>query len=168
MLKEYLEQTVADWERAFGHPALLDRFILRNGKPFVAPSKNVRRGRAQQCFRNSSNYVISHDGAQYVEGYVMWPDIPIPILHAWVTLDGIHAKDPTMKDTGNCSYFGIIFDLETMMKEQMRNKCYGLLDQGLGLNHRFMFEIDPELRNVVEVIKQRRMKDAVTKFQKCL
>lgn len=152
-LADYLAEQAAAWEK-LGHPALLERFVLRNGRPF-APARRVgRRGAARQCFRNSAEFVARGRGA-YVEGFAMRQAVALPIHHAWVTLDGASAMDPTLP-AAEFGYFGVEFDARTTLREQGRNGCYGLLDTGAGLNHRLMFEIDPGLRRIAEAVSARR------------
>jgi hypothetical protein len=41
----------------------------------------------------------------YVEGFAITPIFGTPFHHAWITLDGIHAIDVTLKKAPECSYF---------------------------------------------------------------
>jgi len=44
-----------------------------------------------QCFYNSQKLMITLQGScayEYVEGYVLCDDIPLPILHGWLSLHG--------------------------------------------------------------------------------
>ena len=49
-------------------------------------------------------------------------------------------------------YFGVEFDTALLRRETLRNKYYGLLDTGIGLNANLMFKIDPELKTIVEAV----------------
>jgi hypothetical protein len=158
-LQNQLQQLVDGWE-AIGHSALLERFVLRNGKAF-APGKRIgRKGKAKECFKNATDFVLRHRDSIYVEGYVTIPTISFPILHAWVTLDGKAVMDPTLdaSEEGR-QYFGISFTRETLLKEILQNKYYGLLDTGVGLNARLIFGMDPELQGTHKRISKQGMRN---------
>jgi hypothetical protein len=154
IIKDLTEQ-VSNWA-LLGHPALLDRFILRNGKLYTPTKRIGPKRKPKECFGNATKYVLSHSKATYVEGYVMGSKLPIPIHHAWVTMTGTDAMDPTL-DAENYQYLGIAFDTATVERELARYGVYGVLDPGLGLNHRKMFEVDPELEAVCKAVKMDRL-----------
>jgi len=148
-----LTQMVSSWEK-LGHPALLERFVLRNGKPY-APRKRIGRKRAaKQCFSNATHAVLDHVDGIYVEGYAMRHTFQLPLLHAWVGIND-KAMDPTL-NSKEFEYYGVAFDKTTLHRELARNGHYGLLDTGLSLNLKLIFEIDPELRDICQQIKSRR------------
>jgi hypothetical protein len=151
-----LEQDVATWAQ-MGNPCLLQRFVLRHGKPFTPGPRVGRRRKPKQCYANATNFVLDrrkgNNGSQYVEGFVLNTKLPImPIHHAWVTLDGTTAMDPTL-DAENYEYFGIVFSNETLREELVRNRFYGVLDPGVGLNARLMFAMDPSLESLCKQIR---------------
>lgn len=37
-----------------------------------------------------------------------------PVHHGWLTIDGIHAIDVTLRDTRHCQYFGVAFSIEQL------------------------------------------------------
>jgi hypothetical protein len=154
-LRDYLTKEVCSWEQ-IGHHSLLQRFVLRNGKEYTPGKRIGRRGAAKQCFRNSHLAVArrpSADGWLYVEGFAIHREYPILAFHhAWITVDGDTAMDLTL-DAAQYDYMGVAFDKQTLMEETARTEFYGLLDMGLGLNARFIFGIDPDLKAVVEAIK---------------
>jgi len=152
MIKEQLEEIVKNWN-ALGHPALLENFILRNGKEYTPTKRIGRRKKAKECFCNAHKFVWSHHDVSYVEGYVIREAFPFPIHHAWVTITGDDAMDPTL-EAEEFQYYGVAFDRGTVTRELIKNKVYGLLDPGLGLNYELMFDIDPELKTICERIMQ--------------
>jgi hypothetical protein len=77
----------------------------------------------------------------------------MPVHHAWVTMNGTDAMDPTL-DAEKYQYLGIAFDTDTLRKELLRNGVYGILDPGLGFNTRLMFQIDPELEAICKNVKR--------------
>jgi hypothetical protein len=149
-IKQDITERVDQWAR-LGHPAMLDRFILRNGKVYT-PTKRIGHKRTpKECFANATRYVLKNGGT-YVEGYVIGNKLPIPIHHAWVTLDGTDAMDITL-DAENYQYMGVEFDTDTLRKQTARNGYFGLLDNGLGFNTRLMFGRDPELEAICKAVK---------------
>jgi len=153
MLKENLTNTVESWEK-LGHPAILERFVLRNGRAFKPRDRIGRRKKASLCFMNAAHFVFANlsKGAKYVEGYAMDKKIGWPIHHAWVTLDGKTAMDPTL-NAEHYDYYGVEIDTDMLRKELLRNKVYGVLDTGYGMNTEFMFKVDPELETIVKNVK---------------
>jgi len=152
-VRQLIEQEVATWEQ-LSHPALLQRFILRNGKPFTPAKRIGRKRKAKECFCNATEFVV-RNGGTYVEGLVMNRKIPWLIHHAWVTMGGDDAMDPTL-NAENYEYFGVTFQRGVLTAELVSNKVYGLLDPGLGMNTRLMFALDPELKTICDTIMARR------------
>jgi hypothetical protein len=151
-LQEMLTNEVLNWEMV-GHHALLQRFVLRQGKPYHNDGrKPLETMEQKECFRNATLYSRMH-GGEYVEGYVMRPDLPILIHHAWVATSDGHAVDPTLRNNGDAQYFGVPFDRELVVHTTMRQGFYGMLDTGLGLNTKLMFGIDPGLEAIVKNVK---------------
>ena len=156
MIREYLASHVAAWER-MGHPDLLERFVLRNGKEFKPGKRKGHKRRAKECFSNAVRSMERYGGT-YVEGFAIAKDMPIIAFnHAWVTYDGETAMDPTL-DAAEYEYLGIPFGHDVLWRELRKNKVYGLLDTGVRLNHELMFEIDPELKGICETIKNEGSK----------
>lgn len=151
-IRDNLVQMVSAWER-LGRPAMLERFVLRNGKAYTPRNRIGRKGKAKECFSNAAQHVLQKAGGTYVEGFVIRKDFPLPLLHAWLTFHGDDAMDPTL-DAKNYEYYGVAFDALTLIRELVRNKHYGLLDTGLGLNARLIFEIDPGLKEIYNRIAQ--------------
>lgn len=153
-LREHLTQTVESWSK-LGHPALLERFILRNGKEFTPCPRIGEAGEPKRCFSNAARHVMANPGHDYVEGYALRRSDPImPIHHAWVTTNGTDAMDPTL-DASDHEYIGFRFHKRTLVKELRRNGVYGLFDPGVGLNARLIFGLDPELKPIVEAVRMR-------------
>jgi hypothetical protein len=160
---EMLDQQIAAWEM-LGHPALLERFIRRNGKMFTPVKRIGTKREPKACFGNAANFITRRGGA-YVEGYVFNTQTPWLFHHAWVTTTGNDAMDPTL-NSKKYEYYGVEFAENTVRRELVRNKVYGLLDPGLGLNARLMFEIDPELEAIVHAVSPKRYRGALTCVEK--
>ncbi len=155
MIEDYLTETMTTWEQ-MKNPSLLERFVLRNGKQYKPRRRIGRRRKANECYGNATNFVLGKEGV-YVEGFAIHAKRPIIAFHhAWVTINGDDAMDPTL-DARDYEYFGVAFDKETLCDEIINNGVYGLLDPGMGINWRFMFKIDPELREIAERIIGRKL-----------
>jgi hypothetical protein len=94
------------------------REVVAHGRPYVGVGrpKGYRKRKAKQCFYNAAMLAVAGRGT-YVEGYACrdgyrdWP-----MHHAWITLDGVHAIDPTWDDPADAYYAGIAFPTEIMAR----------------------------------------------------
>jgi hypothetical protein len=82
--------------------------------------KGYRQRKAKACFANCSDLALDGRG-KYCEGFAVGlADDGGPFIfavhHAWVTLDGIHAIDPTLKHPG-VFYFGIEYEVGAVAKK---------------------------------------------------
>lgn len=165
-LKALLEAQVKRWEH-LGHPALLERFILRNGHTGKAQKrpKKWRKRPNKECFKNAAEFVIENadyvKGKHpyiYVEGYALKPRLGVLIHHAWAEDEHGNVIDLTWEDPETALYYGVSFSLDDLRDELLKNQVYGLLDLFAGgLNTELMFDTDPELRKIVQdVIDSRR------------
>lgn len=157
-LQRYLDSTATNWA-TLGHPATIERFVLRQGKCYDIGQRIGPRGTPKECFSNAANFVLQNGPRySYVEGFYMSPKLPIAIHHAWVRIidNDAHLRgfDPTLdEDRARAGdYVGVEFDRDTLREELLKNKVYGLLDHGRGVNTDLLFRIDPELRSVVQGI----------------
>lgn len=160
-LRDRIEAEVAGYAR-LGHPALMQRFILRRGilSPGAPLPPGVGRGQKKSCFKNAARLSQSDLSLTYVEGYVH-TDLPILIHHAWcVTGDGT-VIDTTLDDPEDAHYFGVPFTFGQLAYEMNRTGVYGLLDTGSGVNHDMIFRLDPELKQIVEEIRRARPADVL-------
>jgi hypothetical protein len=155
-LRTILEQRVMQWER-LGHHSLLERFILRNGKDYIPAKRIGRKQKSKECFGNAARHAMT-DNATYVEGFTVIPEFEWPVHHAWVSIHGDDAVDPTLDAKGR-EYIGVAFDRKMLASQLIKNGVYGLLDPGLGLNADLMFEIDPGLKDIVDKIRPIRTRD---------
>ena len=143
MIRDMIEMEIELWGRV-GHPALLQRFILRNGREY-RPVKTAIADEPKHCFQNAA--FRSGGDMRYVEGYGLPRSIPLLAHHAWNSPAGIEtAIDTTWRDPLNCSYWGVAFPKEIVRRELALNGHFGLLADGGGmLNLRLMLETDPGL-----------------------
>lgn len=147
-------QDQAEGWALIGAPALMERFVLRNGqvcKGGKLPT-GYRRGRAKQCFMNSIKLVTRKPGLRYVEGYTMGDEIPFLIHHGWALDADDRVIDVTLPEPDRYQYIGIVMTRERMLDEVSRLDVYGVLDTGCGLNADFMFRHDPPLEAIVKKV----------------
>lgn len=134
-----------------GYPAIIERFVLRNGTTFVDAVRPKKMGQIKQCFKNASHMALGDDSLTYHEGFMKRPDLPIFIHHAWVVDRQGTAIDPTLRDVKDVTYTGVPIDTDSLMKQLMMNRVYGVLDTGT-LNIDYMFGRDPGLAEIVKKI----------------
>lgn len=150
-----LQFTVYGFEK-LGSPALVERFVLRKGRSYQPATIHANVGEPKQCYRNATLYAFDHHYATYVEGFIISPDLPFAIQHAWVEVEG-KALEVTLGER-ELIYFGVPFETKLLRAETLKNGFYGLLDTGHGANHELMFRLDPELKGIVEAVRNRSKK----------
>lgn len=158
-IKTGLEEQVQRYD-SIGHPATMERFVLRNGREGISRPrpKGVRKGQDKQCFSNSANWVLGKKGKgwTYTEGYALRPSLGLLIHHAWVTNAEGHVLDLTWRDPEQCLYFGVPFTEEELRQELVKNEVYGLLVPFDMYNTDLMFRKDPGLQEMVERVIEAR------------
>jgi hypothetical protein len=97
--------------------------VIDHGRPYIGisrPKGYRHQRRVKECFWNAARLAIGERGT-YVEGFGTHDDdVRGPIHHAWITLDGVHAIDPTWNIPANkiagMSYVGIAFPTEIVAR----------------------------------------------------
>jgi hypothetical protein len=156
MIREALENQIAVYEK-IGYPALLERFVLRNGKEMPSMPRIGEKMQDKECFRNAQWFLDSGGKGLYTEGYAIRPSLEMLIPHAWVAIDG-KAMDPTWSNAHEegCEYFGVTFTAKEALKVRRKTRWYGLLDIG-GYNTELIYKMDPELEAIVfEVVRNHK------------
>src|SRR5262245_49732537 len=160
-IKRYLTETVETWAK-LGHPAILERYALRNGKVFTPRKRIGRKGEPKNCFGNATEIVFDWEfrgrkgpKPTYVEGFCMSKELHWPFHHAWVTYTGDDAMDPTL-DAAEHEYFGVTIETKELRNELLKNKVYGVLDTGM-INVKWLFAHDAGLEEIVNGMKKTRL-----------
>lgn len=141
----------ADGFVRMGWPALLHRFVLRNGVPASGRRrpKGVRMATPNQCFMNAALLCMER-GYTYCEGFATAHALfGIPIEHAWA-MNGGRVIDNTLQDPQEYAYLGIPFgplELATRLRGQ---EMYGLLIVNEMSNIALVQERDPQLWEQVQ------------------
>lgn len=94
----------------------LQTIVLKHGRTFAPQRrpKGFRLRTPKECFLNSF-YVADAGRGTYVEGFAMVKDLHFH--HAWVTLDGVHAVDVTLRLPEEAQFFGIAFSLAGLRRQ---------------------------------------------------
>jgi hypothetical protein len=142
-LQQMLVDSAATW-RKVGHFALIEEFVLANGRAFPRRHKPYNLGPIKRCFENASLLALHRDFT-YCEGFVWKPKLLMAIHHAWVINKRGQIIDSTMRDQKNAQYFGVEFSDDVLRTELVRNGVYGLLDHGRGYNIELMKRLNPAL-----------------------
>lgn len=153
-VKRMLIDQVAAWEK-MGHPAIVERFVLRNGIARRGSPYSGERGEPKQCFANAAHFALDTPRATYYEGYVHRKDFPIVIHHAWCRV-GNRLCEVTLPDPEKFTYIGVPVDWKVLTSQLVSNRVYGLFDIGT-INYRLMFELDPGLKPEVEAVIGRSL-----------
>lgn len=106
-LVSYIEQ-LAEAEKAFSFSTAL----LKHGRHFSPTSPKptwLEAGQQKNCFTNATTAAVTRSDVIYAEGYVLEPELPIPVQHAWLLDPSGAVVDPTYADTTDHAYFGIAF-----------------------------------------------------------
>jgi hypothetical protein len=113
--------------RPYGNIKVQDA-VLKHGYPFIGIKrpKEYRPRAIKKCFVNAGDIACRERGI-YVEGFAITPIGGTSFHHAWITLDGIHAIDVTLKNAPECSYFGIPFSLEVLQRWTARRGYWTLI-----------------------------------------
>jgi hypothetical protein len=110
----------------------VEELVLKYGRPFISVDrpKGFRLGAKKECFLNSY-YATDKGQGFYVEGYGLHEDWLFH--HAWITLDGLHAVDVTLRGSvSGYQFFGIPISLVIMRREVVaRQGRLPLLDHAL-------------------------------------
>jgi hypothetical protein len=123
-----LKRRLAQYKRA-GLGDNLDTNVLQRvierGRTFtrIEKPKGFRWLKEKQCFNNSLTTVLNKGldmpHLRYVEGYLLSEFGPIH--HGWVTLDGVHAIDLTLREE-SFGYYGVIVPTKQACKLMMSGK----------------------------------------------
>lgn len=84
--------------------------VFEFGRAYVPKTrpKGMRLGKPKQCFANAMSVSQKLD-ATYVEGFAVTRNQP-PFHHAWVSIDGAHALEVTLRNNpSEIAFFGIPF-----------------------------------------------------------
>jgi hypothetical protein len=153
---ESLMQNFAEmYSKLTGHPSLYEIVLTRGrlmevGKLTFDEARqiaelahwsgfsSVNDFRIKECYLNAQKLITRHnlmgggDELQYCEGYVAWEGGPLPIDHAWVTINGkvvdltLRAKSKTTPH----SYYGVAIPYDLVAKHQLWTKHYSPVIEG--------------------------------------
>lgn len=158
---QLIDDEIERWT-TIGHHALMQRFVRKHGaegRALAKLPKKVRKGEKRQCFMNAYRLAAYHD-FRYVEGYGISHNVPgLLIHHAWVLDKDGNVIDNTWDNPAGSLYFGVEFPFSEVEAETSKSGVYAVLDNGIGINHEYIFQRDPEIKEVVENIRKQRMEN---------
>lgn len=154
MLKQHLIDILAmcDASPGFKTPMLLYRFLIRNGRELKG-SKRPRYVHARklgECFKNAAHCFWENEDFQYYEGLALNDGIPIPLAHAWNVRGDSEVVDLTWRKPEKATYLGVMVPKGLLNKTLMKQKTYGVFDNGCGFNIDVMLAMDPGFKEVLE------------------
>lgn len=105
-------------------------FVLEHGwwyEPVELP-KHIGTGIPEQCHTNAVNLALDDDSLIYCEGYAIFKDRSLPVIHAWVTDGNGNAIDNTWSQPG-VAYAGVPFKSLFVNMTALKNRAIvSLLD----------------------------------------
>lgn len=120
----------------------IERFLLQHGSLMVAHprARSVvpKLRKPKECFKNAGELALRRSYWLYAEGLIMTPKLPFPVLHGWLSVDGL-VVDPTIGRETENEYFGVEFPQDLFINEVYRLEHWGVLDSPTGPNFR-LFE----------------------------
>ena len=139
-LREYLASMAGAMKQLRGDRTPytgLEDFVLREGidMHLTATKPKGRKGTPKACFSNAARKVIGNGAFSYAEGFMLSPDLPIAIHHAWcVTPEGT-VVDPTLGWREGAAYRGVVFSHDELMQRILKSGYYGVfIDAGIVLS----------------------------------
>lgn len=117
-------------------------FILKHGTKMEGAEPSLPQREIKQCFKNSTDFVAENmsrpkaNQPRYYEGFVVKPDLPILIHHAWNMDTYGRVLDLTLRGCENAEYFGIHIDNDTLLRRTVEQEYYGIFSNGV------MYEFD--------------------------
>jgi hypothetical protein len=118
--------------------------VIDHGRPYVGIGrpKCYRKRADKACFFNAADLAMQDRGT-YVEGYASFGG-GFPIYHAWITLDGVHAIDPTWRCPAD-RYVGVAFPAEIVARHGLDGRYWKpLMEDDTAI--RALLAIKPALR----------------------
>lgn len=99
-------------------------FVLEYGwwyEPVEFP-KHLVRGTPDQCHTNAVNLALDNDSWIYCEGYALFKETSLPVVHAWVADGSGNAIDNTWPQPG-VAYAGVPFKSLFVNTTALRNRA---------------------------------------------
>jgi hypothetical protein len=124
MVLTEMKRRVAEYKRAgwTNNEVIALARAIEHGKSYtrISKQKELRWRQQKLCFYNSCTTVLNRQELQlrYVEGFVLSKSGSLT-HHAWVTRDGKHAIDVTLREE-RLGYYGIEVPREIMIHTMMR------------------------------------------------
>jgi hypothetical protein len=94
--------------------ACLSRLVAQEGEGFVGRELPTpyKRKQGKEYYSNAANLTLRREELAYVEGFVIGPDPPLPIPHAWCVDPEGGVVDVTLAVPERSIYLGVRFSRE--------------------------------------------------------
>ena len=130
-----------DWKYGGFEELILDCGV----EMIVSPlPEGIEPGLPKNCYYNCFQLLREDTNLIYCEGYALYPNLVLPLLHAWLIYPSRRVIEPTW-DEPDIVYLGIPFDTKwfiNLLKSRDREDClavfesnymeqYSLLSEGL-------------------------------------
>jgi hypothetical protein len=116
-----------DWKYGGFEELILDCGIEMNFTPLP---ENIERGLPKNCYYNCFELLKNNFALTYCEGYALDPELPLPLIHAWLVDNDGKVIDPTWDDC-NAAYLGIPFDTKwfiSLLRSRRREDCLAVIE----------------------------------------
>jgi len=130
-----------DWKYGGFEELILDRGIEMEHAPLL---EDIDRGMPKSCYHNCFQLLKDNLDLTYCEGYALYSELPLPLIHAWLVDEDGKVIDLTW-DEPDTVYLGVPFETKwfiNLLRSRNREDClavfesnhmedYSLLKEGL-------------------------------------
>ena len=116
-----------DWKYGGFEELTLDCGIEMSFAPLP---EDIDRGLPKSCYYNSFQLLKEDLDLTYCEGYALEPELPLPLIHAWLVNKDGRVIDPTWNDC-DAVYLGIPFDTKwfiELLRSRNREDCLAVFE----------------------------------------
>ena len=135
-LKSFLDKQAELMQKIHPHPnwkySGFEELILDCGveMSFTPLPSSIDRGLPKNCYHNCFEILKDNLDLTYCEGYALYPDLALPLIHAWLIDEDGLVIDPTW-DESDTVYLGIPFDTKwfiELLRSRNREDCLAVFE----------------------------------------
>jgi len=135
----------AEASRHFGSVAIIEEFLLRNGRFWPGAPYSGKRGVMKECFKNAFELALENPSLRYVEGKALRLTLGIEVDHAWCVTEDDVVVDCTWDRPEEGVYFGYKFETEAVRQKILKSRFYSMFWTNGSMNVGLMMKIDPDM-----------------------
>ena len=116
-----------DWKYRGFEELILDCGVEMSFTPLL---NNIDRGLPKSCYYNCFQLLKDNLNLTYCEGYALYPDLALPLIHAWLIDEGGQVIDPTW-DESDTVYLGVPFNTKwfiELLRSRNREDCLAVFE----------------------------------------